>query len=300
MVLGKSSGSRLLFYLIYALLITSALLVVRFPTEKFLRYAEKKVEAALPGSKVKLSTMSYAFPLSVHLGRAQMSGLDNDEDILLLQQVQITPKLDGLGFVYHVSGSVLGGSFATELKIAPADKRYSLKTLELTGIDLSRSAPLSRIFRRDIQGVLKFSGEYSNSFDASVGSGTGMAGEGVLRITNGSFALRQSVLTLKTLDFDSLDTVVMMQDGVLTLNEGVLEGKELQANFTGNLVVANTPQSWKLDLAGGMVPNKDFLQEKPQMVSVVNRLRKQYKKNDLPYTVSGTLANPSFRFGGTN
>lgn len=297
---GKISGFRLLLYLIYALLLTCALLIVRFPKAKFLKYAEKKVEASFPESRVNLSSLSYAFPFSVQLARAQMSRLESDEDILLLQDLKFTPKLSGVGLACNVTGAVLGGSFTSELKLAPMDKRYSFNDLEMNGLDLSRSAYLARILRRDVQGILKFKGEYSGSFDSSVDREKAIAGKGVMEIEGGSFTLRQPVLTLTTMEFQKLEAAVAMQDGVLTLSEGVIEGTEVKTDFSGTMSATANPESWKLDLKGAMVPSREFLQDKPQLARVVNRLQQQYRKNALPYTIGGTVANPRFRFGGNN
>lgn len=300
MVLGRTSGPRLLVYLLYAVLLTSVLLVVRFPKEKVLAYAEKKIEASVPGSKVNLSRLSYDFPLGVHLGRLQVADLERDEDILLLEDITVTPKLKGLGFAYQVTGEMLGGDFATELSLSFASKRYSLDALELKGLDLSRSAYLAGMLRRDLQGILEFTGSYSSVLAGSGEDGAGATCDGVVGIASGGFALRQPVLTLKTMDFESLDVAIDMQGGVVTLTEGVLEGGEIKANFGGVLNVADTLQSWKLNLEGGMVPSREYLQGNPQLVRLVERMQRQYKNNELPYTINGTVANPRFRFGGKN
>lgn len=300
MVLGKISGSRFVIYLIYALLVTGTLLVVRFPEDKFLQYAAKKVEASFPDTRVKFSNLSYLFPFSAHLDRAEMDSVLPEEEIIPLQDISITPQLAGFGLAYAVTGSLLGGTFTSTVKMVAGNKRYRLEELDLSGLDLSRSAYLARIFRRDIQGTLKFRGDYSGALGGLVKGGAGITCNGVLGLTDGSFALRQPLLTLKNMEFASLDAAVRMEGGVLTLREGTLAGTKLQADFSGVLNAEGSPGSWKLDLEGGIVPSREFLQENPQLVTVVNRLQKQYKKNTLPYSINGTVANPRFRFGRMN
>jgi type II secretion system protein N len=288
-----TSGVRVSGYFIYAVLLIAVLLYVRFPSEKFEIFVVRTVETAFPGSRVDLGPYHYTFPATVHLDRALFEQKTGNEEIVLLESIDITPIVSGLGLKYALSAKAYGGSFQANLKLAPVAGTFSLLDMHVNQIDLALPPFLKNISRREISGQLEYRGMYSAPLD---GSGKREA-KGVVRLSEGAFSLIQPVLTLRILDMQSLDAGISFNDGVLELVEGSFKGAELHAEFAGSLTAAEGLEAWKVDLSGALVPQKGFLKDKPQVLRVVKRLQSQYRKTALPYRVSGSIGNPRFRFG---
>ncbi len=294
MIMKATSGVRIFSYFIYALLLTAVLLYVRFPAEKFEIFLVRTIETAFPGCRVDLGKYHYTFPVTVHLERAlfeQSRGAK--EEVVLLEGIDITPSVSGLGLKYALSAKVYGGSFQANLQLSPIAGTFTLADIVLNNVDLALSPYLKNISRRELSGYLNYSGFYSTPFD---GPGKREA-KGVVRLSDGAFSLIQPVLTLRNLDMQSLDVGISFADGILELAEGSFKGAELQAEFAGSLTSAEGLEAWKVDLTGSMVPQKGFMKDKPQVLRVVKRLQSQYRKAALPYRVSGSIGNPRFRFG---
>jgi type II secretion system protein N len=287
------SGVRIFSYFIYALLLTAVLLYVRFPADKFQTFLVRTIESAFPGARVDLGTYHYTFPATFHLDRALFEEKKSEEEIVLLEGIDVTPIISGLGFKYALSAKSYGGSFQANLQLSPVAGSFTLDEIDLNHIDLALSPFLKNISRREVSGYLDYSGIYSSPLD---GLGKREA-KGVVRLSEGTFSLIQPVLTLRNLDMQSLDVGISFADGVLALVEGSFKGAELHADFEGTITAADGLEAWKVELGGTMVPQKDFMKDKPQVLRVVKRLQSQYRKTALPYRVSGSIGNPRFRFG---
>ena len=56
---------RWLIYLLYALMVTAVLLIIRFPNEKVKTFLVETVENKLPESQCSIDNVSYKFPLTI-------------------------------------------------------------------------------------------------------------------------------------------------------------------------------------------------------------------------------------------
>lgn len=86
-------------------------------------------------------------------------------------------------------------------------------------------------------------------------------------------------------------------NGVLKLSKGFLKGKELNADFAGELRTADSFTAWEVAVNGRLEPQREYIDGNPQVLRVVKRLQREYRMNGLSYMLSGSPGNPRFRFG---
>ncbi len=286
-------GMRIVSYLLYALLLICVLLYVRFPTEKFKRFAELKIEEAFQGTDVRVGKFKLHSPFKITLDKIIIVQQTAGDEILRFENIQLRPILTGFGLEYAFSGAVYDGTFSGELRLTPRGDTFDLDDIQLLDMDIARSEYLRAVSRREISGKLDFIGEYSGTL-----SGTGEPEvQGVLAIKDGGFALMQPVLSLRMMDMESVECGVSYSKGTLSFVEGDFKGKDIHADFEGSVQISPNVELSTVVIRGNMVPSKAFLKEKPQVLRVVKRLQKQYRKTALPFSISGTMGNPRFRFG---
>ncbi len=292
MEMRAPSVMQFLSYLLYALLLTCVLLYVRFPADKFEKFAERKIEEAFEGTDVNVGTFKLQLPFNIYLNKAVIAEKTSGDEILRLQNIRIRPILSGFGLDYSLSGDLYNGTFTSQLLFAPRDDKFTLDDIELSAVDISQSKYVRMVSRREISGQLKFLGSYSASM-----AGGDKDIKGVITLRDGKFSLMQPVLSLKEMEVISLEAGLTFKNGSLELIEGTFKGKEIDAEFEGSVNISDRVESSNVNVSGSLVPQKDFLKEKPQVLRVVKRLQKQYRKTALPFNISGTIGNPRFRFG---
>lgn len=293
MELKAPSASKLSLYVIYALVLTSVLLYVRFPAEKFEKFLEQKLEATFPGTDVKLGKFQIKFPSTILLDDLQVRKASGDDLVVELTNIRILPDWAGMGLRYTIYGNIYGGTVTAQIVVSPVAGLVNLDELEFSGVKLEQFEYLQLYSRRNISGTLDFVGAYSSSWKES-GAGEG---QGVLGIKNGTLALKRPVLALKDMDMQSLEVGLSLTGESLEMVEGVFTGKEVQAEFAGRVNLSDQNTGMGLDVSGSLEPQKAYLKEKPQVLRVVKRLQKQYRKTALPFKLTGSVGNPSFRFG---
>jgi type II secretion system protein N len=167
-----------------------------------------------------------------------------------------------------------------------------LANIRAEGLQVGDLARSFGITERKISGILDFSGDYK-ALNSNPGDGNG---KGLIQVVSGSISLLQPILNLSTLAFDKLSMSVVHEKGVVQLDEGELLGKEILADFTGELELASPFLTSNVSLSGHLEPDEGFLRSNPQEQQVVQRLLQRYKMTVLPFKVGGTVQRPLFRF----
>lgn len=282
-----------LICLVYGSLLTVVLLWVRFPTAKVEAYLTAEVAAVAPGARLVPGVCSYDFPVKLVCDRLTISREQGGEEFALLENVEISPVASRPGLEYRLTGGVYGGTFSSRLKIAPVAGRVMLEEVELANVALDRTPLLKELFKRELHGSLDFHGSWSASLRGTGGSSL----QGEMAVRDGQFALRQPILSVKRMEMAPLEVGMSYDNGVLKLSKGFLKGKELNADFAGELRTADSFTAWEVAVNGRLEPQREYIDGNPQVLRVVKRLQREYRMNGLSYMLSGSPGNPRFRFG---
>lgn len=284
---------RSLVYLLYAVLLTAVLLYVRFPAEQFKQYCERRVENLLPDSTCAIEQIGYRFPFSAVYKNITLNRVINgQETAMFVDQLVISAKARQFWRAFSLSGTIYSGLFAADLDFDSRAHSFELANIHVEGLQVGDFAKSIGITEREISGIVEFSGDYKAP-DSAPGNGTG---KGLVQIAVGSLTLLQPILNLPALQFDKLAMRVVRENGVIRLDEGEFFGREILADFSGELRIASPFLNSNISLSGHMEPDEGFLRSNPQEQQAVRLLLQRFKMTVLPFKLGGTVQRPLFRF----
>jgi hypothetical protein len=75
-----------------------------------------------------------------------------------------------------------------------------------------------------------------------------------------------------------------------------MTGKEIGAEFNGEMRLTSPLPNSTVVLSGNLTPKENFLAAHPGEKRLVEQLLRRYKTPALPFKVGGTVRRPTFRF----
>lgn len=282
--------STYLIYFLYGCLLTGFLLVVRFPAATLRQYCTGALERTLPGTTCSIGGINYDFPLTLRMHDIRVTRLHSPEDILVFindLSVRAEPRQSSA----RLQAEAYGGQHECRLQIR--GKVLTLADFKIHHLDLGQWAGLHGLLGRKVSGLLDVTGAYTGR------RGQLMEGEakGVVTVREGSMELLQPILSLNTINFQSVETEFHLQDRSVTMTKGSLHGVEFNGTFAGTLQMTEPLGSGTLGVSGELTPLA-LADADPRWKNRASILQTRYKQTTLPFIISGTLAGPLFRFGG--
>ncbi len=285
---------RTFIYLLYAVVLTAVLLYIRFPTEKFKLYCEKRIEHLLPPDSVcRIDRINYHFPMAVIVTNLQITEVvEGTHSHLLVSRLVVSPDLSNFLRAFALSGELYKGSFALKLTLDVPAKSFQLSDVHLKGFDMEKWADDFSLLDRKVSGIVGFTGNYQGKYPSPLDG----VGKGKLVITDGNMELLQPVLSLSTFEFERIVVEMAHEKGVLGLTGGEVLGKEITADFNGEMKTTLPLVNSTILLSGHLTPKEGFLAAHPAEQYVVEQLLRRYKTPVLPFKVGGSVKRPTFRF----
>lgn len=284
---------RSLFYIVFAVLLIALLLYVRFPAEKFKTYSEQHVERLSPGSDCNISRFVYDFPFSAVLETITITrNIGGQETEVVIDSLKITPEFPQLWKTFGISGEMYSGLFEAKLDLDKKAETFQLTDIYFEGLEAGSLAESLGIIDRKLSGSFEFAGSYQASTNAPRDG----VGSGVAQIISGSMSLLQPILSLSAIEYNHLAVNLSQQDGIVTFTEGELAGKEIVANFNGEMHLESPLILSNISISGYLDPDAAFLRNHPEEQQFVQRLLQQYEATVLPFKIGGTVQRPLFRF----
>jgi len=285
---------RTLLYLLYAVVLTAVLLYIRFPTEKVKLYCEKRIEHLLPPESVcRIDSINYQFPLSVRVTNVQITEIvDGTHSQLLVSRLIVSPDLANMPKTIILNGEMYQGNFALKLTVDVQGKNFQLDDIQLDGFNLDKWANDFSLLDRKVSGIVGFTGNYQGKYTSPLEG----EGKGKLVIADGSMELVQPVLSLSSLEFERIAVDMTHKKGVLGLLGGEVLGKEITADFIGEMKTTIPLINSNILFSGNLTPKEGFLAAHPAEQNVVKQLLRRYKTPALPFKVGGSIKRPTFRF----
>lgn len=282
---------RLFFYLIYGVSLTFVLLYIRFPTEKFKTFWEKKVEQTFSSTECSIDKIHYAFPVFIVFEKMKIIKTDGEQQaVIVIDQLKLRPGIQ-FWHTFALQGELYTGTVKAGLNFDKKESSYKLTDIVLQDLNLSEIIKDQGIVERKITGSVSGSGQYQAKLNAP-GNGLGKVR---IAATSGSIELLHPVLSLSTIDFEHINFYVSIGEQV-EVGQGKLKGKDISADFEGTVNVMNSFFDSRVRLSGLLEPRREFLQTHPVEAKMVRQYAKRYNKSALPFKMGGTLSNPTFRF----
>lgn len=285
---------RNFFYFVYAVILLTILLYVRFPTDKFKVYCENQIKYYLQLDTCTIETIKYRFPLALVFKNINVEEAESRQtNTIKFTEITILARAKRFGRNFEVQGSLYGGTFQSELKIEQKGQTFLLDNITVSGIQLNQLMDSFQLNERKSQGKMNFIGMYK----APVNEPFDGTGSGNISVMNGSFHLSQKILGLSDINFKNLQFQVTHDNELIKLDAGLLMSEQFKSVFTGEITLQKFWTDSRLQLKGTIEPTNKLYTSSPGSQKYVKRLLKRYNMTELPYHIGGSFKIPTFRFG---
>ena len=286
-----TSSSRFFLYVIYGLLLTTVLLYVRFPTDKFKSFCEQRLEQSLKASNCSIKRIHYRFPVSVVFEKIRiLKAGEEQQSEIIIDNFKIRPSIK-FWKTFKIFGDLYSGTFRGTLNLDRDKKSYNLTDAVVSNLNLNQILEGQGVVNRKVTGSLSGSGKYSAQWNTPAAG----EGKGRIEVTAGQIQFLQPILSLTEINYNRINLDISVGEQV-EIQEGKLKGKNLDADFEGTVNVMDSLLASRVRLSGLLEPKRDFLQSHPKEAKMVKQYAKRYKKSALPFKLRGTVENPTFRF----
>jgi len=121
---------------------------------------------------------------------------------------------------------------------------------------------------------------------------TGLNGRGFLRATDGSVESKLPLAGLRTIPFQSISAFLIIQKGVLFLNDGKIAGPAVSGTFSGEVKLDDKLSRSLLNITANLTPGPSFNEN-----DFARQILASLATEGEPITIhlEGTLASPSIR-----
>jgi type II secretion system protein N len=285
---------RFLLYGLYAVLLITVLLYVRFPAERFRQFCENSLQSQLTSWNAKIENVSFQPPTALVFNNVILTGsYDGLPSQLVFDRVMVKVNPGRLS-VLDIEADLFRGRLTAALALDRRERSFRLEEIRLTGLALAEALQSLGMVERELAGNYDFTGDYQADWDTPLVG----RGQGRVEVSVGKMGLVAPLLSLAVIDINSLTAAIEFHGGEVELADGQLRGRELRADFSGTVLLASSLPRSQLRLKGLLQPEETFLQANPREQMLVQRLRQRYNASGVPFQVGGTLTGPTFRFGG--
>ncbi|HYQ61106.1 MAG TPA: type II secretion system protein GspN [Desulfatiglandales bacterium] len=274
---------------IYGLLLSLMLTLYRLPVDKVLGKALTLFTETQ--TLVSAETVSFAFPLSYVLERItceaywpQGKSKDRMDSLYLGPEWSraFSGSLPMKGEANFAQGRVEARLGVPLFSRGYLDaKAYVIHLEELSFLQIL----LDRRVSGKGEGELRLIGDVRFPADLN--------GRGFLRITDGSLESKLPLAGLRTIPFQSVSTFLVIQKGVLLLNDGKIEGPAISGSFSGEVKLDERMSRSLLNITARLTPGPMVNENE-----LARQLAASLAEEGEPITIHlrGTLGSPSVRW----
>jgi type II secretion system protein N len=268
--------SKILWLVLYAVVITGVFLYFLFPSELALR----QMEAASSASAfiLKADTLRPSLPLGVKLKDVIVRAAQPSADVMF-QSEALDLQVNPLSFFrknksMYFSGTAYGGRFDGSAGFAslansalPVEGNVSFKDMDLARYSL-QGLPIVRGMSGKVKGTLDYS---------ALEGGPNASGKISLYLTRGAYPLPEPFLGVSRIEFDRGEIQAQLKNAIVKLSKFEFYGTQVNCFLTGDIQLGSRMDDSRLNLKG--------------VLEIVGK-----NKIKMNVTVGGTLASPSFRY----
>ena len=284
-------------YLLFALVLTVALLYYRFPSDALLDYLETTAERVNPRLALSVDNVEIGFPVGLKFGETGVALKDVPKGVILrADSLLLKPRIGSLlrgkpDFSFHclayegdISGYVY---FKEDLTRGSIDME-----IELRNILIGDHAYLTHFIGRHVEGTLggtvSYRGPYNVLMDGS--------GEANLNITKCRLELLEPFLTFESIDFNEIEIEMALKKDNIKVARIEMKGQELHGTLSGTITLKEEFAQSSLDLRGTIEPFAAFFKSTPGTHDTVELFKQRLKRGTLSFVINGTLGDPRINF----
>lgn len=284
-------------YLLFALILTVALLYYRFPSDALLDYLETTAERVNPRLALSVDHVAIGFPIGLKFGETEVALKNVPNGVILrADSLLLKPKIGSLlrgksDFSFHClayEGDIRGCVY-----INKDLTRGSIDTeIELKDIRLGDHGYLSHLIGRHVEGTLggtvSYKGQYNVLTDGS--------GEANLNLSQCRLELLEPFLAFESIDFNEIEIEMALKKDKIKVTRLEMKGQELHGTLSGTITLKEEFAKSRLDLRGTIEPFAAFFKSTPGTHDTVELFKQRLKRGTLSFVINGTLGDPRINF----
>jgi len=289
-------NKRWIWYAIYCLLLTVALLYYLFPDEAFKEYFQGALNRITPSLRISFEGLSLSFPISFKIVRAELSsGEYNDKPIFKIDTIRVRPGL--ISFLkgdseYFFRCSAYGGTLKGRTLFIKGELRGSCSaSIALEDLFIDDSSPMPAVSERlwgTINGDITYRGKRISPRD-----GTGHA---VLVLSDGRIKLLEPFFELETIDFNEVLLNLDLKNQEIKISSAELKGEKMSGKVSGTISLGKELMESRLNLKGTMEPYADLFKSSSNARDTFSFFKQGLKDGEISFNIQGTIKDPRINF----
>lgn len=288
-------------YLLYTLAVLLFLLWYKFPADAVKSRVERDLNSMTPALRWNISRIAFIPPAAVQLNDIRINGKEKKELLFTINALSLRPNLllwkknRQMSARYRLH--ILDGTVNGQVRLAK--NRTGIQHIQYSGdikkvkLDSDGLGELLQEYDRTVSGVL--SGNFIGA--GNIPKDILKTAEGRFRLDKGTISLQDPVLGMDQLVFEHLSVKIRYDSGKLHVEEGEMQSRSLNAEFSGSLQSASPFSLSRIQSEGFLVPRPEFLASfgSPDAVEL---LKRQLRDGGLPFAINGSLREPGIVFAG--
>ncbi len=280
-------------YLLYTLVVLAFLLWWKFPSATVKTWLEYELNAGTPGYVWTINTLKPVLPGRMHLSGITITPIREKMPLMRIKQLDLVPdpvrllgKSKLITYRMRLFGGTAEGSLVTTTDFRQFDCRGTFNNLHL-----QQMAALRKRLQRQLNGIAD--GIFS-WHGLRLGTDKQVI-EGTVIIRDGTLPLRKTVLGLSELPYSTIEAPLTYHGGGWIIEKGKLVSPKMAATFHGRIEPAATLADFRLQFAGSLTPRSELFAGSGN-TKMAGMIRSFLKNGSLPFTFSGTAAEPGIHF----
>lgn len=257
-----------------------------FPSEAVGGYIETRVNRLCTQSRVVLSEAKLRFPLSIVFESARL----NHREGIVLDAADLRI---GVGILsaftgrFPFSAQVLDGIVSGRIGLG---KDGPSVEGTLSGLQISRMSAVETLMTH------KLYGQVDGTFSYHGGGPDKRKGSASFKAIDAAIGLQPPLFDLDLIRFRSLEADMTVRGAELAITRCELKGSDLDAQFSGTIVMKNPIGTSIIKVSGTIQPHPVFLSKVGQILPLQLLGSQRTGKNGIPIRFYNTLEMPRFSF----
>ena len=285
-------------YCVFAVLLTAALLYIRFPSDAVVDFLKIRAGRANPPLSLSIGRLEPSILLGLKLEQVKLALKDAaDRVVFQADRLLIRPGLlsyFGGSSSYSFDASAYKGEMKGHIEFKGGEAVSNMDAqIALSNIRIGDYSYLSSLMGRPVEGTMggtvSFTGPSKNP-------GTAGSGEAKLTVVDGRLELLQPFLTFESIDFKEMDMDLVLQQGRINVSRLDIKGEQMQGTLSGMILLKDDLANSTLNLKGTIEPFAAFFESTGGTRDTVAFFRQRLKQGTLSFVIQGTLEAPDFKF----
>jgi len=292
-----SKNKKRFGYLLFALVLTAALLYYRFPSDVLRDYLQATADKVTPTLLLSIDRIEPSIPIGLNFLKTKVAFKDiPDRVIFTADSFLLRPQLMALlrgKSKYSFRCVAYKGDLSGCVYIKRDGAKGFIDTeIELKDIHIGDYTYLAYLIGRHVEGTLGGTISYKGRHD-SLTTGSGKAN---LTLSHGRVKLLQPLLTFDSIDFNEMGIEMVLKKQKIKIARLEFKGQQLQGALSGTITLKEEFAKSSLDLRGTIEPFAAFFKNATGIQDTVKFFKERLNMGTLSFVIRGTLKEPRIKF----